>query len=51
VEGQDLVILVDDLRGYFSVDDLGEQSIHSCFSIVKVQGECTQAISAGNRPC
>src|SRR5450830_788579 len=33
VEGQDLVILVNDLGGYFSVDDLGEQSIHSCFSI------------------
>jgi hypothetical protein len=33
VEGEDLVIFVDDLRGYFSVDDFGEQSIHSCFSI------------------
>src|SRR5471030_2253393 len=38
VESEDLVIFIDDLRRYFPVDDLGEQSIHSCFSIVKVQG-------------
>ncbi len=38
VESEDLIIFVDDLRGYFSVDDLGEQSIHSCFSIMSVQG-------------
>ena len=44
VEGQYLVILVNDIRGYFSVDDLGEQSIHSCFSVVLVRAECTQAI-------
>jgi hypothetical protein len=50
VEGENLVIFIDDLRGYFSVDDLGEQSIQSCFSMVNVQGECTQPVSAGNRP-
>jgi hypothetical protein len=45
-----LIIFVDDLRGYFSVDDLGEQSIHSGFSMMKRQVECTQALSGGNRP-
>ncbi|MCY1177436.1 hypothetical protein D9M73_177460 [compost metagenome] len=34
VEGQNLVVLVNDLRRDFPVDDLGEQSIHSCFSVV-----------------
>ncbi|MNV89110.1 hypothetical protein D3C71_1833780 [compost metagenome] len=42
VEGQNLVILVNDLGRYFSVDDLGEQSIHSCFSMLMGRAECTE---------
>lgn len=62
MEGQDLVILVNDLGRDFPVDDLGKQSIQSRFSLGVVERECTEGsaggagftsnfISGGSRPC
>lgn len=43
VEGQNLVVLVDDLGRDFPVDDLGKQSIHYGCSMRVIGLECTQA--------
>ena len=44
VKRQHLIIFVDDLGGYLAVDDLGEQSIQCCISVVEVSPECTQQV-------